>query len=897
MTRGAAVPITCALLFGQACHPSQAPGTQMASAPAAPRSLRLPRDVVPLQYDLNLRIDPAAADFSGRETIAVDLRSSTRSLRLHGRGLKVTAAAFVPRSEPDRPRQLEYRQENPDGDAVLEAGSDLPAGEGGIQIEWQAPWSTQVDGLYSVKDGGESYAFTQFEPLFARRMFPCFDEPSFKTPFAVTVEIPSADVAIGNAPVQSDKPAGDGTHEIRFATTAKLPTYLLALAVGPFDVVHGPDVAPNTVRDRPLPLRGVAPKGKGTLLKYALDHTGGLVTTLEQYFGIAYPWEKLDLIALPDFGPGAMENAAAITFREWLILLDGDKAPAQQRRAFAEVTAHELAHQWFGDLVTLAWWNDLWLNEAFASWMGTRTLESWDPSMKADVGLVAGIEGAMDSDSLAAARRIRQPIETNDDIFNAFDGITYAKGAGVIGMVEQWVGPEKFRKGVHDYLAAHAYGNGSTDDFVASIATASGKEVVGPFHTFLDQPGVPLIDVTLQCAPSSAALALAQQRYRPLGSSLDQDESWNIPFCSRASGNSPPAVRCDLLDGASATASLPECPQWIMPNAGGNGYYRFALDRPAAEHLVSTRESLSIAEQLAVADSIAASERAGHLTIPEAYELLAPFASAGDRRVASTPTALLSFVREQVATAQTRALVEARARQLYAPVLQRLLASASDDEARLFLRGVIQFELGTGRDPALRAQARAKGLQLLGLPSDVQPSIFDDPNEQDLAMVVAVEEGDATVFDKAVAALRSSSEPALRRRLLGAVGYANGELGAKARDLMFTDVLRRSELLAVLGMQEGRLETREETWQWVLRNGDKLMALLPEEHAGAMPFTSRGFCSDARADEVEAYFKTRVSRLPGGPRNLAAAVESIRLCAARLKAHGPGALEYFGHKG
>ncbi len=318
---------------------------------------------------------------------------------------------------------------------------------------------------------------------------------------------------------------------MHFAPTLPLPSYLIAFAVGPLDIVPAPDVPPNAVRKRALPLRAVTTKGHGKEIAYALAHTGEILAVLEQIFGIEYPYDKLDIIAVPDKG-GAMENAGAVTFSDGLLLFDEKKAPLWQKRGYASVMAHELAHQWVGDLVTAAWWDDIWLNESFATFIGAKAADQWDPKMDGRMELLDGVQGAIGSDSLVSARSIRQPIESTNDIENAFDGITYQKGGGVLSMFERWVGPATFAKGLHDYLSQHRFASATADDFLSAESAAAGKDVKTPFHTFLDQPGVPFVEAEVKC-DGSPRLHLKQSRYLPMGSTGDSNKTWQIPICAR----------------------------------------------------------------------------------------------------------------------------------------------------------------------------------------------------------------------------------------------------------------------------------------------------------------------------------------------------------------------------
>ena len=303
-------------------------------------------------------------------------------------------------------------------------------------------------------------------------------------------------------------------------------------------------------RDRPLPLRGIAARGKGKKLAYALEHTEGILTSLENYFSLPYPYAKLDIIAVPDFDAGAMENAGAITYREQLLLFD-DTSSIMSKRSYERVHAHELAHQWFGDLVTPYWWNDIWLNEAFATWMAYVSLENWKPGEGFRRDLNQRMITAMESDSMITARQVTQPVLTNHDIANAFDGITYSKGGGVINMIEGLLGREAFRKGVQSYMEKYSYGNASSADFFASLAAQSTElppaQVESAFRSFLDQPGLPLVETSILCSASAVSVSLKQSRYLPLGSTGSTDGRWEIPVCLRYAVQGESQRTCLLL--------------------------------------------------------------------------------------------------------------------------------------------------------------------------------------------------------------------------------------------------------------------------------------------------------------------------------------------------------------
>ncbi len=527
------------------------PPSEPASEPAP--GLRLPADVRPTHYALALSIDPSQERFSGEAVIDVTLPRAQRVIYLHGQGFEVSEASVAIGEDVVPATWADVDAERGLASLTLERA----AGPGPVQLRvtYSAAFDRSLEGLYRVDQGDDHYAFTQMEPLAARKAFPCFDEPSFKTPFDVTLRIPRGQTAIANAPQAGDAEETGDAQSVRFATTEPLPTYLVAFAVGPFDVVEASPIAPSDVRDRPIPLRGIAPRGQGARLAHAMRHTPAILRSLETYFGIAYPYAKLDLIAVPDFAAGAMENAGAITFRDSLLLL-GEDAPIHQQRGFAYVTAHELAHQWFGDLVTMAWWDDLWLNEAFATWAETRTIEETFPEHSPRMAQMGNVLEAMEADTLATARVIRQPIESEHDVHNAFDSITYSKGDAVLSMFERWLTPEVFRRGIQRYLREHAGGNATSADLFAALSAEAGRDVAGPFGTFVDQSGVPLVEATPSCDGGRGRVALRQSRYAPLGSSASAERVWQVPVCVRYGVGREAHRECTLLTEADGAIEL-----------------------------------------------------------------------------------------------------------------------------------------------------------------------------------------------------------------------------------------------------------------------------------------------------------------------------------------------------
>jgi alanyl aminopeptidase len=889
--------VCVALAVGCMGRPPQAPKPVAAPAPEAPPQGKLPRDVRPLSYTLELEIVPSRERFSGRTQIRVELTKPAKHIWLHGKNLDVKS---VRAQGTGGAVSGSYRQIDGDGLARIEFTDELPAGQAVLELSYDAPYDRQLSGLYKVESGGEAYAFTQFEPVSARLAFPCFDEPAFKTPFDVWLTVQADHVVVGNGPEIASEAGDGGLRRVHLQSTPPLPTYLVAFAVGPLDVVEAPPIPPNDVRKTPLPLRAIAARGKGERLSYALAHTPPLLAELERYFAIPYPYAKLDLIAVPDFGAGAMENAGAITFREYLLLIDEATATESQLRSFANVTAHELAHHWFGNLVTMPWWDDIWLNEAFATWMAARTVAAVHPEHKAQVALRASVLNVMDGDSRVAARRIRQPIESTHDIANAFDGITYQKGAGVLAMFERWLGLPTMRAGIQAYVRAHAHGSADASDLLSALSRAAGKDVGGAVGTFLDQPGVPWIETELRCSDRSKPpeVVLKQSRYLPAGSAGNRAQLWQLPVCLRYQTGGQSYETCGLLAEPEATVPLQGkgCPDFLIPNADGAGYYRWSLPPAALEAMRRNGWSrLTTGEKLSFADSLRAGFASGAIAADTALGMLPTLAADAERNVAVAPMELLRFSREYLLSPAERPALDRYAGKLYQPRLRKLgwqERANEDGDSKLLRAEVASFLAHVARDAGVRAKAAELGRRYLGAGVKARPeSVADDL--RGLAVQVAVQEGDEALFDAVYQRLIQSQDPVERDRMLVALALVLDERSGRARGLVLDPALRVNEVLTPLRVQAGQEDTREAAWQYLEQNIDAIVGRISPTRAGGLPGMATPFCSKAMADRVQAFFAPRIQQLRGGPRSLAATVEALTLCATQADMQRPSAQAFF----
>ncbi len=842
-----------------------------------------------MHYHIELSIVPEQDRFAGLVEISLELDAPADGIWLHGQNLEVSTL-YVDTGTARLPGT--WTQRTDDGVVRLTFPEPLPAGRATLHVEYEAQFNQELRGLYRVESDGNFYAFTQFEATSARAAFPSFDEPRFKTPFDVVLTVPKVAVAAANTPAERTVEMSPKLRRVKYVTTAPLPTYLLAWAVGPFDVVEEEPLPANAIRQEAIPFRGIAVRGQGRKLQYALEHTAAFVEALESYFGIPYPYPKLDIVAVPDFAAGAMENVGLITFREPLLLLSAN-APESQRRSFAYVMAHELAHQWFGNLVTMPWWNDIWLNESFATWMGNKVVEELHPEYRNDLSTLAYTHGAMNFDSLSSAHRIRRPVRDHHDIHNAFSAITYQKGGAVLEMFEQWMGPERFRQAIQLHLRRHANATASATDLLATLNAVDGRDIASAFRSFLVQPGVPLVTAQLRCDEHGASVTLAQERYFPVGSKGDPDRSWIIPICLRDGSSEP----CMLLQDPAAKRSLDRCPSWWMPNRDAAGYFRFSLDDQSREQLRNEGfAKLSDREKLAVVDSLNAAFDQASIDA-EQWGIWFPILARSElRQLATAPMGPLDFMANEAAPEASKGDVQRYARRLYAPLYRSLgwqsrAGDSSDDKLRR--ESLMRFLVMDVRDPGARKRASELGLlyvKQLQRGNDEPPVA---PELGGLILAAAVQVEGEPVFEALWELFQSTSDAVLRGRILGALGHAEGSLTERALALSLEPSLRLNEVSGLLAPSFRNPETRTLAWVWLRANFDRHLSRVGPDLAARAPWYTASFCDEASAEEARIFFEPRIAGLPGGPRNLTGALETIALCAALVQAQRPSVIDFF----
>ncbi|MBS0277638.1 MAG: M1 family metallopeptidase [Proteobacteria bacterium] len=851
----------------------------------------LPRTATPSHYAITVTVDPRKDRFSGHTEIDLTFNTARKTLFIDGNDLSVKSVYALLPSGKKIPAA--YAQVHPSGVAYLNFGETVPAGKARLVFDYDAPFNPSLAGLYKVvTKSGDAYAFTQFENIDARRMFPGFDEPGYKTPFDITVIAPGDDKVIANTPVVTDSSVGNGMMKWVFEQTKPLPTYLVALAIGPLDIVDGGDIPANAYRDHPVHLRGITAKGMGAKLKYALSLTPSVVEHLESYYGIGYPYQKLDVLAVPDFAAGAMENAGAVTFREQLLLMD-DNAPLEQKRSSLDVQAHELAHQWFGDLVTPKWWDDIWLNESFATWMSTKISQQVKPDEEFGRERLISSQGVMRLDELPSARQIHNPVNNPDDIDNAFDDITYSKGAAILAMFESYVGPEQWQKGIHAYLSKFAFKNASAQDFIGTVAQATNHpEIVAAFNSFIDQPGIPLLKTELACGTGTAALSVAQSPYASVGIA-PVSHHWNVPMCLSADG----ARTCKLVTPTTTQVALGgKCPAQIFPNADGAGYYRFGGSEVAWSKWIGAAPSLDAADQFTLFHNVDAAMRGGYGTAADYFatiKTLAPTAKwdlleSDHHSTFNIADSLHDLRVTGVIAPADAAKLQAFVRSAFGPRLAQLGLAARPNESpadALMRQYLVEILVEEGSDPALIAQLSKAADSYLASNGANNGGIAPELLQEALRAGV-MSEG-APFADKVLAAMQASGDEFFIQSAIYAVAGASDEATLrKLLDMTLTPAIRTGDMRYVFRYMQGEAKGRDVAWVWFKQNYDALLKRLSSDGMSSTPDILNLGCDEKAKAGLTAFFGPKAAQLTGTPRTLKENVDRIDRCIAFKQAKG-----------
>ena len=849
-----------------------------------PETDRLDPAVAPVHYRVGLELDPAVEAYQGEVQIEVRLAEPKKTLWLHSEDHEIDSLEVQHEGKPVV--GATHTREKPDwlGIQLPEA---LGAGRVVLSLRFHGKMKTPLFGLYRTQYEKDWYIFTQFEAIDARKAFPCFDEPGFKTPYEISLTVPTGLGAFTNAPLVRTEAAGEGRTRHIYAPTPPMPSYLVALTVGPLDVAHAPEhdlVRPDGTR---LPIRILTAKGRGGEAMLALRETRKILSLEEAYFGTPYPYAKLDLVAVPDFAAGAMENPGLVTYRDRLLLMDEATVTDDELRSYAGIHAHELAHMWFGDLVTMSWWDDLWLNEAFATWLSRKIVGQYRPDWEVGFDAIAGRTRVMDQDSTTVSRRIRERIKARGDIENAFDGITYAKGAAVLDTFERYVGEEAFRDGVRTYLKAHSWKNATYADLLGAIETASGKKGLGiAMDTFLDQAGVPFVHFEPgQCDEQGQTITLRQSRWRPLGGDALAAGEWKIPVCIK--GVDTGASVCGVLDGPEGTLKLPGCAEILMPNPDVGGYMVWSLPEAKLVALSGRLEQLTELDQVGLLANLSRLYASGDLD-PTVIAAMTPrLLESKSDRVRNAALVLGGGLGALVEDSDIPAWDRYR-NSLVGKLLKALRwkgkGKGKEPRPRWRLRrAVLAIAGNSGHRRKVIAKARRVTKAFLRGKPVVRETLRT-------ALSIDAWHGDEAHFDTILKAFLAETDSTRRSALLGALGsFRFDGFPERSFAVAFDERLRVNERGRFIWATSGYHAHRAEAWTWLKANKERVRKLLPRNHARYMPYFPVRACQPELAAELTAVFGPWTQgddAVEGIERHLATAQDQVKQCLARRQRYG-----------
>jgi aminopeptidase N len=823
---------------------------------------RLPASVVPSHYKLFIDPNIETQSFSGEETIDVQLGRASKEIVLNSLDLEVSSAEVIAGGKA-RPAQLSY--DAPDEMIRLVVADALPPGPAALHLKFSGKLTAGLRGLYLSKTARRTYAVTQFEGTYARMMFPAFDEPGFKATFDLTVVADKQDTAISNGHIIRDAPAADPTrHALTFSTSPRMSTYLVALAVGDWQCLERKVDA--------VPIRVCAVPESKDKAQFALDVATHSMQFYNQWYGIKYPFGKLDMLAIPDYEWGGMENTASIFYRDTALLLDEATASVFSRRSHATVIAHEIAHQWFGDLVTAAWWDDIWLNEGFATWMQAKPIEAWHPEWHLEDDVAATTQQIIGLDSLSATRAIHGDPKTPAEIKEMFDGITYEKGGAVLSMLESYVGPEVFRKGVNAYLRAHANGNATSADFWQAETQVSGKPVDQLMPTFVLQPGVPMLTVSSSCNGDKAQAAFTQQRFflSPERLNAGSPEQWQIPVCMKLEGNEA----CSLVTAKKQEASLGQCPAWLFANRNAKGYYRVDYTQAELNAVARVAESqLNAPERIALIEDTWATTRVGKNSVVDFLGLAQALRSERDLAAINLLAADLEYLSASLVPEKESAHFNEFVRKQFEANERDLgwTARSGDSDEQKAVRASLLGILGRSGDPEAVATARALVQSYIKDPASVEGTLVAP------AFATAAAQGDAGLYEQISAALpKARSTGEYNTYLFALAQFSQANLAERTLALVDAGKVRQQQYPLLFSVLLANTHTQDAAWAYLKEHWSDLAEKVTSFGGRGAVSTLGNFCSDERRTDVAQFFQQHPA--PGAQRTVNQSLERIDNC-------------------
>ena len=856
----------------------------------------LPVNVRPSRYQIWLQPNFTDFSFAGEETIEVEVVEPTSQIQLNSVEIDIQSATLSQggNSHPASEISFDTKRET----ATLSFDESIPAGAASLKLIFSGELNDKLRGFYRSQyagpDGETRYlAATQFEATDARRAFPCWDEPAQKARFQVTLVVPDHLVALSNTTVAEEKPAGSGLKSVRFAESPVMSTYLLAFIVG--DLTHIEQEAANNTRVSVWTTAGKEEQGR-----FALETSAKLLSFFNDYFGIPYPLEKLDHIAIPDFAAGAMENWGCITYRETALLVDPDNSSAGTRQRVAEVVAHEMAHMWFGDLVTMQWWDDLWLNESFASWMGTKAVdwafpewEMWTQFVNMDTNRALSLDGLKNS------HPIEQEVKDPAEVSQLFDAISYSKGASVIRMLEQFLSPETFREGLRQYISANQYQNARTEDLWAALENASQQPVTSIMGTWTGQMGYPVLRVAAQSGSVGRELVLSQERflYDRNPEEAPEDTVWQIPVGLAQGGAAQtisPAISIVMSERQSRIPLPgPGTDQWFKVNPLQTGFFRVNYSPEDWERLLPVISSLELpaTDRLGLQNDAYALSRAGILPVSQFLTVAAVYQNEDDASVWSDLASNLRDVENLIANQPYYQPYRSFARNLFRSAATRIGWDARPGEGHLdaLLRSTVLSQAGSYGDTEVLEEARGRFSRYLQDPASLHPDL------RGLVYSLAAQTGDRDTYEQIWdLAKKTELQEEHIRLLLSLARFASPDLLQETLDRSLTDDVRSQDTITVVTAVAGNLHGRELAWSFVKDRWEEFDRRYGSGGFGLMRLVSicGAFADAGKLADVESFFQEHP--VPAAERTLRQSLERIQLNIRWLERNGAELSQRFG---
>ena len=853
----------------------------------------LPANVKPNKYRLTLQPDLNTFTFKGEQTVDIEIVEPTARIVLNAAELEISGVTLRRNGSETSPHSVSL---DADTETVtLDFGRTLSPGRAQLEMAFTGILNDRLVGFYrseyqDAEGQTRHLATTQFEATDARRAFPCWDEPAQKAVFDVTLIFDDAYQAVSNTPIVEESSPAPGLRSVRFGETPIMSTYLLAFVVGDLvsveaDAADGTRVGIWTTR------------GKENQAGFALDTSVKLLGYFNEYFGIPYPLPKLDHIAIPDFAAGAMENWGAVTYRETALLVDPENSSAGTRQRVAEVVAHEMAHMWFGDLVTMEWWDDLWLNESFASWMGTKAVdwlfpewEMWTQFVNMDTNRALSLDGLKNS------HPIEQEVKNPAEVSQLFDAISYSKGGSVIRMLENFLGPEVFQGGLYRYLKGHEYGNARTQDLWEALEEESGLPVTNIMDSWVKQTGYPVLQVQAARSEDEVQVSLSQERFvydRLLGEEEPNPEVWQVPVTVSAPGASSASMVMEAKEAAVSLPAASPANDWYKVNADQTGFYRVNYTNEDWQRLAPAIRSLELpaTDRLGIQNDAYALSRAGLLPITQFLELAGSYAGETDASVWSDLASNLRDIEQLIADEPVRPAYQRFGRELFAPAARRAGWTPRPDDGHLdsLLRSTVLGQSGTYNDPETLAQATDLFQRYLSDPDAVHPDL------RGVVFSLAAQAGDRATYDQLwELEERASLQEEKIRLLLAMSRFQDVNLLNDTLEQSLSSRVRSQDTITVVAGVAANPAGREPAWEFVKSNWAEFDRRYGGGGFGLMRLVSivNGFTTEEGMADVEKFFTDNPA--PAAERTIRQALERMRLNIRWLEQNRPALNAWFG---